>query len=286
MLNIPILNSTLYVPVIRNTAFTGDSKALLPFAEFGMVNKDGIATGDNFIKRTDVDEELILKKILDKTNSEPVLITGPPNSGKSVTARKVALAIKDKGHKVICIEGCSRFDRNINNKALIALKQINQLNSLNPDERTFVFIDEPQFFSYMDYKLNPYCSMSESMLFKLSKILENNSNIRLIGVMYPGGFKYNYNYNDSILEKLFPEKNHIVIPEPGRVLIVEILNNILKLAGFNPVPNFIHQYVYHKEEPLKIRFFLKNLAKLIGNNCNGDINKPETIEQSIWQQIV
>ena len=252
-------NNTSNINLLRAkpVVFTGDSDALLPMTNYGLRNQDKIITSDKFVKRADINEEQIIKTILDENNKEPALITGKPNSGKSTTARKIVFSLKEKGHNVICIEGTPFFYSNIADKSLKVLKQIEQLNSLNPDERTFVFLDEPQFLPLMEKVINPKCSIADCILIKLYDTLINNPNIKLVGVMYSNGFELNRDYNDSILKELFPEKNHIEIPELNKNELIKIIDNILKLAGFRPMPNYVCNDIYNSPQAINPKKFLK-----------------------------
>ena len=271
-------------PDCKLVSFTGSNEALKPFTKWGMTNKDQIVTSNNFVQRTNINEKKILQKLLDPKNTKPALITGRSEAGKSSFARKIALKLQTQGHNVICIDNNTTDSIKAKDRFEQLNNLIEQLKNSDSKERIFLFIDEPQFIPGIEERVNNNTPVlpADSILTKLLNLSKEKHNIKIIGVMYSGGFKYNKDEFDDLLKHLFPSKNHIKIPKMSLKDKINVINNILKETGFAPIPDYIEKKLGSCAKPVTPRAFLTELRFNIGYRCNGDINIEEEIRYEAW----
>lgn len=281
--NLPVLKTSLSSKI----AFSGDKNVLKGFYKYGIINKDQVLTDQYNFKRPEISESAILKSLLDKDNTSPVLITGKPQSGKSVVAGRLINELKQQGHKVFVVENDITTDTTAFGQGEIELL-INQIKDLNSTDRVFLFVDEPQFIPSRERYTNPDIDKTpdDSVLSKLARYVDDNRNVKLVGVMYDDGFSYGLPFYNKLLKEMFPKKNHIEIPEMNKQEKIEIINTILKIAGFNKIPVDIQNRM--KLMPLEVRECVKMIFRILFHDHNrvDDINTIEDINPANWRILM
>lgn len=281
--NLPVLKTSLSPKI----TFSGDKNVLKGFYKYGIINKDKVLTDQYNLRRPEISESAILTSLLDKDNITPVLITGKPQSGKSVVAGRLINELKQQGHKVFVVENDITSDTTAFGQGEIELL-IKQIKDLNSTDRVFLFVDEPQFIPGRERYSNPDIEKTpeDSVLSKLARFVDDNKNVKLVGVMYDGGFSYGLPFYNNLLEEMFPKKNHIVIPEMNKQDKIEIINTILKIAGFNKIPVDIQNRM--KLMPLEVRECVKMIFRILFHDHNrvDDINTIEDINAGNWRILM
>lgn len=281
-------NASILKPgTTERVVFTGDKNLLKGFYKYGIINKEQVLTDQFNFKRSEIDESAILKSLLDKDNTRPVLITGKPQSGKSVVAGRLINQLRDKGHKVFVVENDITSDVEAFGQAEIKLL-IQQIKALNPTDRVYLFIDEPQFIPGRERYINPDIEETpeESVLSKLAQFVDKNKNVKLVGVMYDGGLTYGLPFYNYLLEDMFPKKNHIVVPEINKQDKIEMINTVLKIAGFNKIPVDVANRM--RLMPLEVRECIKKIFVLLFHDHGrvDDINTVEDIKPDNWRILM
>lgn len=280
----------------KEVSFNGDISLIKPYLMYGMMNKEPLFKDEFFVERADVDINKILKKLKDKNNNDPVLITGYQRAGKSVIAGRMASKLKQQGFTVFQYDNIlsnpvypekTYFDKEKLNSLIKALKSIDE------DKRVFLFIDE--------LPLNVLCQAEDepeimnkpetSILYKLKELLNEHPNLKLVSVMPINGIKLlekKVNNDFAVLaSSFFKEENTYNIDETLKLptsKTIEMINNALNIAGFNSIPDDLQDAMKKVLSGLDIRFGLYAIASALEQDKER-VDNPDVMEDikpEVW----
>lgn len=286
----------LKVPQKTTIAFTGDKMMLEPYITYGLTTQKALFSDEYFINRPDVNIDQLLQKLQDNHNNNPFLITGSRVSGKSVTAGRLAELLKKQGHKVFIIDNKHKEEEYYLN--LYQCKRlIQEIESVDPDKKVFVFIDEPHLIPIRQFEedKNLVEKTETNVLRVLSNYLAENDNVKLVGVMFDAGFNEVENLVNKeqrvLMEEMFPQKNHIVLPTIttlGGENLIKMVNNGLKTAGFHSIPDRIAKKLLALPKLPDVSEAFRAIKKGLGKDLQRRDDKAvmEDIKPEIWNKIV
>lgn len=305
-------NASILKPCIKSqVVFSGDKKLLKPYTEFGFSNKNDLFDNTVGIKRHDVDEDKIIKDLLDADKDENLLIEAKPRSGKSVLCGRLAKQLESMGHTVYSIDNYMEFSKPcLTHERLDEI--IKEVSLLKPTDKVFIFMDEVHFIPIVDYRKqnmsvrkakkakrnknyqSPVKEQPErSVLYKLLQFSKENKNVKLVGATLTNAlYKVQKDASPAqknLLEEIFPKETVLTIPEihSSPEQMVQMMNRVLERAGFTSVPDYIEERIVLINKKLNIRNLLKHVYEgLLHNNDRVDnVNIKEEISTDIWQGL-
>lgn len=292
-------NTNTYVlksPQTARIAFTGDKKMLEPYITYGLSTQQPLFSDEFFINRPDVNIDHLLQKVQDKQNRHSFLITGDRVSGKSVLAGRLSELLKKQGHKIFVVDNKHKEEEYYLN--LYQCKSlINEIDSIDSNKQVFIFIDEPHLIPIRQYDEDKDLveQPETNVLNLLSNYLATKDNVKLIGVMFDGGFKEVEGLVNKeqklLMDQVFPQENHIVLPTIatlGANNLIKMVNNGLKTAGFNSIPDNIAKKIMAMPKLPNVSEAFAAIKKGLDKDSQRIDDKAvmEDIKPEIWDKII